>query len=473
MNRVQKVFKGILGGAVTFAACFMIFYGSSYAEGKATVAVNSVYIRASASTSSAVVGSGLSKDTFDVIDSEKDSAGYTWYKVKTADGVTGYVRGDLVTTEGVPAPKPEPAPETNVTLENPEVTVVVPVGGKVTGDSRVRSGASTSHSVVTTAPAKTAVTVTGYTTASDGKVWYQISYTSGSDSISGFIRSDLLKLDGELVEPAPEPEPEPEPEPAPEPEPEPTVYKDYEAVMGDDGEWYLNNYAEGTHFKVNDLYEARENMDTAKKEFESKLKKKNVFIGILLTIIILLCAGGVFAYISIRRWYYGSDSETEEPAVRKDSQSRASTREYTGSQQRTASSVTQRPSGQPSRTQTSQTQRPVTSAQPQKTSSTVQSRSSLNEKILPDGRIQMPDGSVRKAVYAVKLADGSIRYPDGRIKHPDGTIENPSAQAASNNASTVRTGASSHEVHEVSMPHTSENPDDDMEYSFLDMDTNK
>ena len=104
MNRVlSNVLKNVMFTA-TFAVLIMILPLTSYADGKVTVTVDGgVNIRANASASGNPVGSAMKNETLEVISTETDSSGYTWYKVRVNANTVGYVRGDLVTAEGVPA----------------------------------------------------------------------------------------------------------------------------------------------------------------------------------------------------------------------------------------------------------------------------------------------------------------------------------------------------------------------------------
>lgn len=58
----------------------------------------------------------------------------------------------------------------------------------------VRSGAGTSYSSVGKLGKGTAVTVVGEKTASDGKTWYQIRYTSGGSTQTGYVLSTYVKF---------------------------------------------------------------------------------------------------------------------------------------------------------------------------------------------------------------------------------------------------------------------------------------
>ena len=58
----------------------------------------------------------------------------------------------------------------------------------------VRSGAGTSYSSVGKLGKGTAVTVVGEKAASDGKTWYQIRYTSGGSTQTGYVLSTYVKF---------------------------------------------------------------------------------------------------------------------------------------------------------------------------------------------------------------------------------------------------------------------------------------
>lgn len=463
MNRVKKIITKLLPGVAGFFVVALSMSLTAFADGKLTVNVQSAYVRSSASTSGTVVGGVNKNETYDIIASETDSNSYTWYKIKVSDTVTGYIRADLVTTEGTAetAPAETSSTETAPAAEATTVTEVVPVAGSVTGDVRVRAGASTNHDVVTTAKANTAVMVTGFATASDGNVWYQVSYTASNGDVNGFIRNDYVKLDGDLTEKVEEPIPEVTPEPVVvEPEPEEVVYKDYEVVYSEeDDTWYLNNYIEGTKSSVPELLEAKNNLEKKEKEFKAQLKKKKVTIGILVAIIIALLGLGVYAYISVRRWYYGSEDETEEPA-----HSNSYGRDSTDRPLRTTQS-----SGVRVQTVGAEPKTVTPEVNAAKGNVETPKKNILAGETLPDGTVRMPDGSIRKKVYAVRLSDGSIKYPDGTIKKPDGTIIKPGESTEAHAG--VHTGASSQEVRQVKYSHTSESTnDDDMEYGFLSFD---
>ncbi len=481
MNRVIKnLLKAFAGVAFAISICFMLS-SAAYADGKVTVTVQSAFIRANASTSGTPIGSAMKNESLPVIDTEKDSAGYVWYKVKVNDNTTGYIRGDCVTAEGVSGTaSTSTSTSTSTSVASTEPTYPTecnPVTGKVTADVRVRAGASTQHAIVTVAKNKSVVTVVGFAKDKSDKVWYQVSYSSDGKDISGYIRYDYVTLDGELTEKTPEPEPEPEPEPDPEPivEPEP-VYKDFEAVFNDsEGKWYLNNYIEGTKMAVDDLYAAVTNAETLKAEYEAKLKKKTVAIVILSLLIVVLLGGGAYAFFVVRGWYNGDEDDTEGFAhfgIKLPEKKKPAETTVKNTPSRSSSNVRVQTLGNDNRSNGN-----ASSVRPQTLgNSTGASPAGAQIKgggvRLPDGRIQMPDGSIRKAVVAVRLADGSIKYPDGTIKKPDGTIIPPEkAQGMVHTPEASRVGASSVSVREVAYNKSGDDSsDDDMEYGFLDLD---
>ena len=137
----------------------------AYADGKVTViAGNGANVRSSASTGGNIVGSALYNETYDVI-STVDAGGYTWYEIKLSTGDTGFVRGDLVTAEGVSTTTPA-TPETPEVTEETSVTETEPATGTVSVEVNVRKGASTKTDRVATANKNTIVNVNGYTKAS-------------------------------------------------------------------------------------------------------------------------------------------------------------------------------------------------------------------------------------------------------------------------------------------------------------------
>ncbi len=70
-------------------------------------------------------------------------------------------------------------------------------------DTRVRASAVDGE-VLDTLPEDKSVSIVDSTTGSDGEVWYEVRYSVGDEELSGWIRSDLLNVEGEDAEEAAE-----------------------------------------------------------------------------------------------------------------------------------------------------------------------------------------------------------------------------------------------------------------------------
>lgn len=255
-------------------------------QGKVT-ATNGAKIRAEAASSSEMVGSAAKDKTVTINSSVQGSDGYTWYQV-TVDGVSGYIRSDLVQKDGAGQ---SAAPATNETPA--EVTRVNPVSATVTGGQsvRIRSNASTTSQIVTTAASGLVLTVTGQATGSDGKTWYQVSFTSNGAAVEGFIRSDYANLSEELTPYTEEPAvPEtPEETPAETETPEETVQqKPYETVQ-QNGEWYLVVTESNQGYAIQDIFDKM----TSNAEEYAKLEKKVKTDKVVVVILVILLVGAV------------------------------------------------------------------------------------------------------------------------------------------------------------------------------------
>ena len=129
---------------------------ASISKGQVVNVTSTLRIRASASTNSSVLGTMRNGSTFDII-----SKSGSWYQIKY-NGITGYVHGDYVK---------EIAASSSISTK-----------GKVYNVStnlRVRSGASTSSSILGYLTNNTEVTIVG----SEGE-WYKIQYNSGYGYVS-------------------------------------------------------------------------------------------------------------------------------------------------------------------------------------------------------------------------------------------------------------------------------------------------
>jgi hypothetical protein len=300
-----KAFWGMLAlvlvlGAGLFAGELAIV---SHAESAAKVTASSAKIRKSADSSSEVIGSATKDKTISIKSQTKGADGYTWYEVYVDANTLGYIRSDLVsitdgstpssssgtTTTTTTTTTATPAPVVNETPV--EVTAVEPLSATVTGGQsvRVRSNASTTSQIVTTAENGMALTVTGQATGTDGKTWYQISFISNSVEVTGFIRSDYVALSGELQAPVEEQPVEEQPTDEQPAEDTQTTSKDWDTQMQGDA-WYLLDMAGQKQYKIEDLFNSLNQITEINAQYETNQKKISSQKAVIIILVILLVA---------------------------------------------------------------------------------------------------------------------------------------------------------------------------------------
>ena len=167
----------------------------SLAASTGTVIPATAKIRSEASTSSEAVGSTSAGKTVNILEETTGSDGNVWYKIEVDGSTTGYIRSDLVNKSGsTDSSSTTSSSSTGSTSSgSASVTTVDSQAATVSTDSaNVRSTASTTGSVVASVKKGAAVTITGQATGSDGKDWYQVTFTNNGSSATGFIRSDLV-----------------------------------------------------------------------------------------------------------------------------------------------------------------------------------------------------------------------------------------------------------------------------------------
>jgi hypothetical protein len=197
----RKVIKHTILAA---AMCLVMGMGIvSFADDKGTVIPASAKIRASADASSTQVGSVAQGGNVDIIGKTTGSDGNTWYQVYVDANTKGYIRADLIKVAGT-GTIPEITSDTSTTTTtasttDQSVTEATAVDAKTCTVSqnsvRIRKGASTNHDIVATANKGMTLTITGEANGSDGKLWYQVSFTYNNKEVTGFIRSDLVTFD--------------------------------------------------------------------------------------------------------------------------------------------------------------------------------------------------------------------------------------------------------------------------------------
>ena len=300
-----KVFWGMLAlvfvlGAGLFSENLAIV---SHAESAAKVTASSAKIRKTADSSSEVIGSAAKDKAISIKSQTKGADGYTWYEVYVDANTLGYIRSDLVsitdgstptsssgtTTTTTTTTTATPAPVVNETPV--EVTAVEPLSATVTGGQsvRVRSNASTTSQIVTTAENGMALTVTGQATGTDGKTWYQISFISNSVEVTGFIRSDYVALSGELQAPVEEQPVEEQPTDEQPAEDTQTTSKDWDTQMQGDA-WYLLDMAGQKQYKIDDLFNSLNQITEINAQYETNQKKISSQKAVIIILVILLVA---------------------------------------------------------------------------------------------------------------------------------------------------------------------------------------
>ncbi len=326
-----KAFWGMLAlvlvlGAGLFSEDLAIV---SHAESAAKVTASSAKIRKSADSSSEVVGSTTKDKTISIKSQTQGADGYTWYEVYVDANTLGYIRSDLVSiTDGSTPPSSSnttsaatttntatPAPAANETPV--EVTAVEPMSATVTGGQsvRVRSNASTTSQIVSTAENGTALTVTGQATGTDGNTWYQVSFISNNTEVTGFIRSDYVALSGELQAPSAEQPAEEQPSEE-QPADETQTSKDWDTQLQGDA-WYLLDMVGQKQYKIDDLFSSIDQITEINAQFETNQKKitsQKVVIIILVIILVALAATVTLLIFKIKDMNdaaYFSDVEEE------------------------------------------------------------------------------------------------------------------------------------------------------------------
>ena len=293
---VQKSFKvwaGVFALVLAFAIAFIYdgFAIRSYADNQGKVTASSAKVRASA-PSGEVLGQVAKDTTINISGEITASDGYVWYQT-TLNGKTGYVRSDLVKK----LDDASAGGSTASGINTDGVSKVNPVSATVDGSDsvRIRNQASTSGAIVTTAARGVALTVNGTTQGSDGKTWYLISYNSNGTNVEGFIRSDYVKLSGELTPYNEQPVQQEPAEPAPEPdepvqESKPVVVKPYD-TLEQGGEWLLVD-SDGNGWSIQELFDKVKNNAEA---YEKAHKQANTLKIVAIILGVLMVAAAAVA----------------------------------------------------------------------------------------------------------------------------------------------------------------------------------
>lgn len=211
----------------------------------------------------------------------------------------------------------------NIINENSEEGINGSTASKIkiiAASARVRSEASTSSSVVGSLSSGDVMDVTGETTGSDGKVWYQITGEKDGKAINGYVREDTLEVTETAQPEAPAETPEETPSEAPS-DTAPST-NDYDVSYADDGtgnnDWYLNDNVKGTRYKISDLLGAAQtnenNIDTMEKQTGS-LRLIIIILAVIIGLLVIVVTVMIF---KLKAAYedgydeYGDDDDEED-----------------------------------------------------------------------------------------------------------------------------------------------------------------
>ncbi len=345
-NKVKRFRTGRenFGWLKYFTACVIavgVFWMTAFtalaAEGEITA--DTAYIRSQANKESEVVGSTTKGKKVDLIESVKDSAGMTWYKVPVAGGGYGYIRGDLVkTSDTVPAASTASQTNDQPAANQPAETVPTSIGEQAAviqcdTNAIIRSGASKSHSVVSSLPNGTSITLIGEANDNAGNKWYQITSNYNGRNIEGYIRSDLIAIgaqggdnssEGEGGGEAPAEGENPEGGEGENPEGEGQAPEDYDQesapeeshsdydVVWENEEYYLYDYPAKGKTKISLIKEAIDYVNVQVPKMEKTIKTNKIIIFVLAGVIVILFIIMTILIFKIRSLYYEDYDEDEE-----------------------------------------------------------------------------------------------------------------------------------------------------------------
>ena len=290
---------------VTAVVFMFLYFGIMCYAAEGKITANAAKVRKEASTSSEQVGSVTMGKTLTVTSQTTGADGKTWYCVSGFDGdKTGYVRSDLITVTGDVANTTPVTSGTTVEL-SPSVPVedVVPVTGKVAGEVvRVRGDASTDGDVITTVQKNVVLTIDGMATGTDGKTWFRVSFVSGSNEVTGFIREDYIQTEDEVItvaqqqalEQAAQEEANRVQQEQQQAQEESKKY----TTEDDGGVWYLVDNEQQVRYNIATIFEAAEKNAAAYQEAKKKMGTQTVFIVIL--VILVAALAGFVALLLLR-----------------------------------------------------------------------------------------------------------------------------------------------------------------------------
>ncbi len=173
--------------------------------------------------------------------------------------------------------------------------IVMASAGKVTSTTaNVRAQASTTSDAIASLSKGDTIDIKSQTTGADGYIWYQITVDANT---TGYIRSDYVKLSGELKAPT-ETASTPDPIPTTTETTQPTIQKIWDTQEQADG-WFLLDYNQGKQYNIDNLFKTNETNTELIEKQESRIKSLRTGLIIL---VILLIAAIVAAVIFFMKW---------------------------------------------------------------------------------------------------------------------------------------------------------------------------
>ena len=178
-------------------------YGFTVVNG--VVTARSGFVRKDASTSSSCVFCVTNGDIVTLTGVKKLPNGEKWYKVEMGDQ-SGYIRSDLVFKPKTKKDKSDTQAQTSQGTGNtgqslPAADTVLPtaVTGTVKGSGVImREKETTASNILLSLNKGATVVVTGSVSGGDGYIWYAVKSAKNGVPFSGYIRSDLLTVNGEI-----------------------------------------------------------------------------------------------------------------------------------------------------------------------------------------------------------------------------------------------------------------------------------
>lgn len=191
----------------------------------------------------------------------------------------------------------------------------------VPASARLRGEASTDSEQVGSLSSGDEIDVVGETTGSDGNLWYQVSGEVNGETVSGYIRSDLVEVTQTAQAETPAETTSETPSETPS-ETESVSTDEYSVSYADDGtgtgvsDWYLNDNVNGTRYKISDLLNAQQTNESNIAVMEEQTGNMRMIIIILAVIIALLVIVVTILIFRLRNSYeddgYDADDYDEE-----------------------------------------------------------------------------------------------------------------------------------------------------------------